>query len=171
MIDANKNIILDADVIIHFCKGNLLGMLPSIYPNKLLIPDIVYKEALSARHATEVTNLFNFKLATELVINSNIKVFFEYSRLVKAGLGKGESACMAYCKYNKDVIGSSNLKDIKNYCIENDIIYLTTMDFINAAFDKKLLTESECDEFIHNVTSKRSRLPFQTLYQYRESLK
>lgn len=171
MIDSKKKIILDADVIIHFCKGELLGKLPFIYPNKLYIPNIVYKEALSKRHATEVSNLLNFKLANELEIKADMKVFIEYNRLVKSGLGKGESACMVYCKYNKDVIGSSNLKDIKKYCIDNDILYLTTMDFINTAFESKILTESECDEFIYNVTSKGSRLPFNSLKEYRESIK
>jgi hypothetical protein len=115
--------------------------------------------------------LFNFKLATELEIKSDIKIFIEFNRLVKAGLGKGESACMAYCKYNKDVIGSSNLKDIKKYCKDNGIQYLTTMDFINTAFNKKILTESECDEFIYNVISKGSKLPFNKFKKYRESLK
>ena len=171
MIDPKKKIILDADVIIHFCKGELLGKLPSIYANKLFIPDIVYKETLSKRYATEVGNLLNFKLATELEIKSDMKVFIEYNRLVKSGFGKGESACMAYCKYKKDVIGSSNLKDIKKYCIDNGILYLTTMDFINTAFERKILSESECDEFIYNVTSKGSRLPFRTLEKYRETIK
>ena len=171
MIDSEKKIILDADVIIHFCKGNLLGKLPSIYPNKLFIPSIVYKEALSKKHATEVSNLLSFKLATELEIKYDKKVFIEYNRLLKSGLGKGESACMAYCRYNNDVIGSSNLKDIKKYCTDNGITYLTTMDFINAAFEGEILTESECDEFIYNVISKGSRLPFKTLNEYRKSIK
>lgn len=170
MIDKSKNIILDADVIIHFCHGGLLGKLPGIFPNKILIPDIVYKEALSKKHATEVTNLLNFKLAAELEIKSNMNVFLEYRRLVKAGLGKGESACMAYCRYNNDVIGSSNLKDIKRYCKENNIQYLTTMDFINAAFENDILSEAECDEFIYNVRLKRSKLPFSTLKEFRDSL-
>lgn len=169
-IDSKKKIVLDADVIIHFCKGGILGKLPSIYPNKLLIPDIVYKETLSKKHKIEVTNLLNFKLARELEIKLDMNVFVEYNRLVKAGFGKGESACLAYCRYNKDVIGSSNLKDIKSYCYNNGIEYLTTMDFINTAYEKEILTESECDEFIFNVTAKGSRLPYRTIKEYRESL-
>lgn len=170
MLEISKelHIILDADVIIHFCKGNLLGQLPSIFPNKLLIPDIVFSEALSRKHQVEVKNLLNFKLAIELSIKSDLNVFKEYIRLTKRGLGKGESACMAYCRFHKDVIGSSNLRDIKEYCREHKIQYLTTMDFINTAFEKKILSESDCDEFIYNVTSKGSRLPFPTLKEFRE---
>ena len=42
-IDPNKKIILDADVIIHFVKGGLIGVLPNILPNKMYVPDIVYQ--------------------------------------------------------------------------------------------------------------------------------
>lgn len=168
-ISKELHIILDADVIIHFCKGRLIGQLPYIFPNKLLIPDIVYTEALSRNHQVEVQNLLNFKLAEEFSIKSNLNIFKEYIRLTKSGLGKGESACMAYCRYTKDAIGSSNIKDIKDYCNEHQIQYLTTMDFINAAFEKEILTEAECDEFIYDVKSKGSKLPCSTIKEYREN--
>lgn len=38
----------------------------------------------------------------------------EYALLLRT-LGKGESACMIYCFDNQDVLGSSNLRDIKDY--------------------------------------------------------
>jgi hypothetical protein len=47
--------------------------------------------------------------------------------------GDGESACMAVARYNKNILGSSNLRDIKNYCTTHKIDYLTTMDFLCAA--------------------------------------
>ena len=41
----------------------------------------------------------------------------EYARLRNTLLlGKGESACMVHCRDNKDVLGSSNLRDIRDYC-------------------------------------------------------
>lgn len=86
---------------------------------------------------------------------------------LKKRFGIGESACMAYCKYNKDVLASSNLKDIKTYCKNNKIQYLTTMDFINSAYEQKMLDESECDYFIYNVKSKGSILPCNTIKEYR----
>jgi len=67
-IDPKKKIILDADVIIHFSKGGALGQLPSIFSNKMYIPDIVYLESLSKKYQTEIDNLFNFKLVEELEI-------------------------------------------------------------------------------------------------------
>jgi len=164
-IDSHKKIILDADVIIHFSKGGALGELPLIFSNKMYIPDIVYHEALSQEYKVEVNNLFNFKLVEELEIKNDIKVFREYSQLKKK-YGKGESACMAYCRHHDDVIGSSNLKDIKQYCEENCIAYLTTMDFLAEALRTGKMDEADCDFFIFNVTSKGSRLPYRTIAEF-----
>ncbi|MBT3386273.1 MAG: hypothetical protein HN778_02380 [Prolixibacteraceae bacterium] len=166
-IDPKKKIILDADVIIHFVKGGLIGIMPNIFANKMYVPDVVYRESLSVKYQTPINNLFNFKLVEELEIKSDLKVFSEYNRLKKR-FGKGESACMAYCRFNKDVIGSSNLKDITNYCAEHGIVYLTTMDFLVEAFRTKKLSEAECDEFIYKVKLKNSKLPCNTIFEYIE---
>jgi len=164
-IDPKKKIILDADVIIHFSKAGALGQLPQIFPNKMYVPDIVYHEALSKEYQIEVNNLFNFRLVEELEIKTDIKVLQEYKQLQKK-FGKGESACMAYCRFNKDVIGSSNLKDIRQYCEDNSITYLTTMDFLAEAFRIGKMDEAVCDFFIFNVTSKGSRLPYKTIAEF-----
>ena len=164
-IDPKKKIILDADVIIHFSKGGALGRLPHIFSNKMYIPDIVYFEALSKKYQTEIDNLFNFKLVEELEIKKDINVFREYNRLIKK-FGKGESACMAYCRFHNDVIGSSNLKDIKDYCIENKIEYLTTMDFLAEAYHTGKMEEATCDFFIYSVKLLGSRLPCNSIAEF-----
>lgn len=84
-----------------------------------------------------------------------MKEFFS----LQQNLGRGESACMVYCKYNQDVLGSSNLRDIKGYCAQNGIAYLTTIDFLYYAYCKGKMTEQECREFIETVRSKGSVLP------------
>jgi hypothetical protein len=43
-IDPKKKILLDADVIIHFIKGEQIGMLHTTFPNKLYLLDIVFNE-------------------------------------------------------------------------------------------------------------------------------
>ena len=82
----------------------------------------------------------------------------EYALLLRT-FGKGESAGMAYCKFNHDVLGSSNLRDIKEYCQNNGITYLTTLDFLYYALKRNKLTEQECNQFIKEVRSKGSKLP------------
>lgn len=66
---------------------------------------------------------------------------------------------MVYCRDNNDVLGSSNLKDIREYCANHQITYLTTVDFLYYAFVRKKMTKEEVDAFISEVISKRSKLP------------
>lgn len=165
-IDPTKKIILDADVIIHFCKGGQLDMLPQIYPNKLCVPDIVYHEALSKQFKTEIDNLFNTNQVEKLEIKTELNVLIEYKRLQSIGLGRGESVCMSYCRYHNDVIGSSNLKDIRQYCEKFNIIYLTTMDFLAEAYRTDKMDDAACDFFIYNVKLKGSRLPYDTIAEF-----
>lgn len=92
-------------------------------------------------------------------------IFPEYARLI-ARLGRGESACMVYCRDNYDVLGSSNLKDIKTYCEKNRITYLTTLDFLYYAFIRKRMTAAECNQFMLEVNAKGSRLPIVDITTY-----
>lgn len=167
-IDPSRKIILDADVIIHFIKGDRIGILSSIFPNKLYLIDVVFEEVFKGKLRTQVENLFKFHMVYDLSISNDMDVIREYARLKKI-YDPGESACMAYCRFHKDVLASSNLKDIKRYCKENGIQYLTTMDFLLAAYQKGILDEAECDLFICDVKSRGSKLPCDTLKGFLES--
>ena len=80
----------------------------------------------------------------------------------------GESACMAVAKCENDIIASSNLKDIKTYCEENSITYLTTMDILMDAIEKSVLSEDECDQIIQKVKASNSKLPVNSISEYRK---
>ncbi len=73
---------------------------------------------------------------------------------------------MVYCRDNNDVLGSSNLKDIKEYCSKNQITYLTTIDFLYYAFIRKKMTKAEVDAFISDVLAKGSKLPLVDIEKY-----
>ena len=151
-------IVLDADVIIHFSKGGLLSLLPQIFPEyEYIILDKVYNELSSVRTQldNQIKYLGNIK---KVEFTPTIEILREYASL-KTRFGDGESACMAYCRYTANMIGSSNLQDIKNYCTEHKITFLTTLDFLYYAWSRRLLTDKDCEDFIKDVTSKGSRLP------------
>lgn len=73
---------------------------------------------------------------------------------------------MVYCRDNQDVLGSSNLKDIKEYCANNRITYLTTVDFLYYAFVRKKMTKEDVDTFVTEVISKGSKLPTVDIEHY-----
>ena len=151
-------IVLDADVIIHFAKGERLSMLPSIFPEyDYVVLDKVYDELKSVRNQLD-NQILLLKNIVKIPFQPIGEMLLEYARL-KSRYGDGESACMSYCRFTSNIIGSSNLRDIREYCSRHKITHLTTLDFLYYAWRKGLMTEDECKDFIFIVVSKGSRLP------------
>jgi hypothetical protein len=166
-----KLILLDADVISHFISGGQFALLPAIFKNKKVLLDFVATELRASRKfRTYIDNVIGTGFIKEINFQGNKQVIMEYAKLIRT-FGKGESACMAYCKFNKDILASSNLKDITIYCDENEITYITTMDFLAEALNKKQLTEQECNDFIRNVKAVGSKLPVDTISEYLKKFK
>lgn len=136
-------IVLDADVIIHFMEAQCFSLLPDIFPEyEYLILDVVYNEvSKNSKTKAFIDNYLCYipkiKKETFSPKGESMREYF----LLQRSLGKGESACMIYCRYNHDVLGSSNLRDIKEYCMQNNITYLTTLDFLYYAYRRKKMTE------------------------------
>ena len=159
-------IVLDADVLIHFSKAGWLSTLPTILPEyEHVILSTVYEETITIRK--QIDNQVNFlKNITIETFEPKGEMKREYAKL-RTFFGKGESACMAYCRFTNNVIGSSNIKDIKDYCKQQQITYLTTLDFLYYAFIRGIMTKDDCDKFIKDVISKGSKLPDIDITQYK----
>lgn len=162
-------IVLDADVIIHFVKAGQLSLLLDIFPEyQYLLLDVVYEEVTKHRPTKiQIDNTLQFfpKRISNIAFSPKGDSIREYAKLTQT-LGRGESACMVYCRDNHDVLGSSNLRDIKQYCNENQITYLTTLDFLYYAFVRGMMTKEDCDRFIADVVAKGSKLPATDISRY-----
>lgn len=152
-------IVVDADVIIHFAKADCLSVLPTIFPTyRMVVLSVVFEE-LKGTIKLQIENMTNLLKTMELIpFNPQNEMRMEYAMLLKR-FGKGESACMAYCRYTNNVIGSSNLRDIKEYCENNQLVYLTTIDFLYYAIQHGQMTIDEAHDFIRTVREKGSKLP------------
>ncbi len=155
----NKKVVLDADVIIHFSKGEMLSILPQIISDcQHIVLSKVYDE-VKGDIKTQLDNQIQLHKNISLVeFNPAGEQLREYAMLTKR-FGVGESACMVYCRYNKDIIGSSNLKDITAYCKEHSIEYCTTIDFLRLAITKGIISNIDANEFIAKMRNKGSKLP------------
>lgn len=152
-------IVLDADVIFHFYKGECLTLLPKIFPTyQYIVLSHVYKE-IKGDVKNQLDNQVHFLKDIQIIdFVPQGDMLREYAQLIK-DRGKGESACMVYCKYNHDVLGSSNLKDITDYCQANDIVYLTTIEFLYFAIKRNLMSIDEAHAFVRQVQVNDSHLP------------
>lgn len=157
-------ILLDADVVIHFYKADRLSVLQQLYKGRLLVLDLVLEELMRNKTiAPHVENFLRFKVIQEYTIPSQDEQILKEYAFLRQTKGKGESACMAVCRYQNNILASSNLKDIKPYCEQYGIAYLTTMDILAIAYKKGLMPLSECDKAINAILSKQSKLPYANL--------
>ena len=149
-----KLILIDADVISHFIACGEILYLPVIFnPHQVIILNIVYGEIARIRSRRQVLDQLlgsvkNIKLAA--FPEGNIEIKREYALIKKINplIGDGERACMAVARFRKDVIASSNFRDIVPYCKKNGIPYLGTLDILALALRKGIFDEDRCNQFI-----------------------
>ena len=170
MGDKKTKVVLDADVINHFSRAGRLSLLPNILPEfQFIVLDIV-KTELPILILADLDKVINQeKTIAEEVFGATGGEKKEYFRLTATSgphLGKGESACMVYCRYHNDVVGSSNTKDITDYCTQYGITFLTTNDFLFYAIQRSLITKEEAVAFIQNVRSMGSYPPIVDFDKY-----
>jgi predicted nucleic acid-binding protein len=164
-------ILLDADVVIHFIKGGYQMKLVSIFPGRLVMLDKVKQELMKRKsEALGIENFLNWSKIPVESIPSNKDIIREYARLIKFR-GAGESACMAVARFRKNYIASSNLKDIRQYCLDHGIKYYSTMDILEEAIVKGVMSEADCNQFITEVLAKKSKLPVQNMQEYYKTKK
>jgi predicted nucleic acid-binding protein len=154
-------ILLDADVIIHLFKADKLSVLPQLYKNRLVILDIVLDELRNNRSIRNyIDNFFLFAGVDELKFptTSNPDLFSDFIKLKDRIDGQGERACVVYCKHYKHIIASSNTSDILNFCIENSIAFLTTLDIFAIALKNGIFSNNDVADSIHMILKQGSYL-------------
>ena len=162
-----KRILLDSDVIRHFIKGSNLSDLPKVFSKRLLMLKNVKDELCRTKSLQVIVmNFIAFCKIEELDFPNDGRILKAYAELIAEGRGDGESSIMAVARYNNHIVASSNLKDIKNYCNEHQISYLTTMDILVIALEAGIYDEAACDYFIYKVKSTGSKLPVNSMQEY-----
>lgn len=146
-----KRILIDADVIFHLFRADRLSVLKELYQGRIYILDLVVEE-LKSFAPSQLAMITGLGILQEMSFpTSNKDILQEYTRLRNENKGKGESACMAVCRHNDNIIASNNTKDIKHYCEQFNIQYLTTMDVLAVGYLKGMLTAAEGDYCIYLI--------------------
>ena len=168
----NKDILIDADVVSHFLVAGEARLLNKIFPkNRIYLLDKVHAELQKwppPSRRTEVSFLLNNGILTLLSFPEDDPMISKEYAWIKSKMfkGEGESACLAVARFSKNILASSNLRDIAAYCKMHKIDYLTTMDFLCEALRTGLFTTKRCDEFIGRVLKAGSKLPAKMMSEY-----
>jgi len=169
MKKSDRCILIDADVISHFITAGEMIALPGIFPFQIYVLDKVYRELERfPKRKAEVENLLRFGQIKEMPFpEHDDDIRKEYARIKKLMFkGDGEAACLAVAKASKNILASSNLKDVSHYCKMHNIDLLTTMDFLCEAYRKKVFDLARCNAFISKVLSAGSKLPVSKMEEY-----
>lgn len=161
MKDKKLKIVLDTDVVLHFMKGSRLSLLLDIFASECeyVMLSTTYDEIRNRDQKNQIDNHINLlKNLSKVDFNPTGEMRRVYAMLTSQ-FGKGESACMAYCQFEHHVIGSNNTRDIREYCNNNGISYLTTGDFLYYAIKRGMITESDAAQLIADARALGSKVP------------
>lgn len=166
--NGEPKILLDCDVVIHFLKGGKIMELPTIFPGRFVMLDKVKNELFKRNSNVLAIGVFLTGCSIPVIpMPTEGEIIKEYLALKKL-MDDGEAACLAVARFRKEYVASSNITQIANYCRANGIVYYTTMDLLQEATVKGIMTDTECNLFIAEVRSKGSRLPCKTIADFRK---
>lgn len=171
-----KVILVDADVISHFiATGHIYELNEILSPHQLYVVDNVYREA--TRHPSDDRRkekvdewLSKSKACRVLFPSLNLNVKKEFFRLKHKNrlLGDGECACMAMARFGREVIASSNFRDVAPYCDANDIEYIGVMDILLIAMNKGYWDAIQCNQFMMDaLRENNARFPKSRIEDYK----
>lgn len=158
----SKIIVIDADVVSHFLEAGEAQHINKIFPYPIkILPQVLTELRRFKRKEKEIEELLRQAIIEPIPFPDSPEIEKEYQYIKgKMFKGDGESACLAFARYSKNIIASSNLRDIKIYCEMHEVAYLTTFDFLCEALKVGLFDANRCDEFIRKNLSKRPPAAF-----------
>ena len=151
----NKIILLDCDVISHFIANSALKDLTRILsPHQCVVLGYVYNEvAARPMRLAFLIPLINSGEIQKMDFPNDVDIKKEFARIKrnKPIIGDGERACMAVARFTKNVVASSNFRDVAPYCDQYNVLYLGTLDILSVAAEKGIYDEQTCDNFIQSA--------------------
>lgn len=165
----NKIVLINADILSHFFTSELIELLRKLFGDNLYLLDVAEEELCRKRGTVfqaQISNLKRLGLLKKYVFpTDNALIAKEYFRLKKT-FSNGESACLSIAKHTYDFIVNTNSDNVKVFCIENRIEYLSTMDILLLAYNNEIISEANCDYYIYLIKSAGGQIPYWTLNDF-----
>jgi len=165
-------IILDADFLSSFAWVNRLDILEGLYSKRMIILEEVLEELNRVPHLASKVKLSirNGHIKRESMYADSPEAL-QLGKFLETGrYGTGEAACMAYLTQHDGILGSNNLSDVKEFCIQNKKRLLTTADVMYQAYETNLVGLEEADKIWSDMISKRRKLPASSFSEYMSTI-
>lgn len=161
-------VILDADFISSFAWVNRLDVLEGLYSKRMIILEEVLEELSRVPHLASRVKLSisGGHIKCHAMLGDSPEAL-QLGKLLETGrYGTGEAACMAYLTQHDGILGSNNLSDVKEFCIQNRKTLLTTADVMYQAYEAGHISLDEADKTWADMLSKKRKLPASSFSEY-----
>jgi len=170
--------VFDNDCLASFLWVKRVDVLYALFAGQVAVPDVVLGEFryLAGTRSGWVYDHVVAELASGRLAAVDIPppgpVAEDFARLQSGrsgkALGKGESAVLAWVRFNGGTVASNNLGDVAAYCARYRLGLISTDDILCLACTKGLLTEREGHSIWEEMKRRKRKLPS---YDFGEALR
>lgn len=169
-------IFFDSDCISSFLWVDKQGLLITLFRKRLCLSQQVYNElgkvhvlkykvdGLVKSNELEICQIFIGTPEAELYIKLTSQPDPGYKNI-----GSGEASSIALAKFKDGILGSNNLRDIRDYIELYSLRNITTGEILFEAFNKGLITESQGNGIWQNMLNRLRKLPFDSFSEFLSS--
>jgi len=153
-------VISDTCCLISFEKINKLELLKNLYNNVYITPDVLLEYE---RGGSKIPSFIKIK---EVENKEEIK------KLINIGLHLGEASSFALYNECKNALLLTDDTDARNYAIENDLNYTTTLDVLIKAREEGYITSNiELHNALDNLVIKKRWMSIEVIEEIKENYK
>jgi len=157
-------LLLDTDLVSAFAWVKRMDILESLHSGNMQIPQEVLTELARVPHLKAAVDSRTEKHIEVVSLNPIGQDGIEFAKLYTTGkYGSGESAVMAYVRYNGGTVSSNNIKDVLDYCKTHSLPLLSTRAIIFDAVTNGIITEPEAEGVWAGMIRKGRKLPVKTV--------
>lgn len=161
-------VILDSDFLSSFAWVKRMDILEGLYSKRMIVLEEVLEELKRVPHlASRVALSISNGHIRSVAMLANSPEALQLAKFLELGrYGIGEASCMAYLTQHEGILGSNNLSDIKDFCIQNKKRLLTTAEVLHQAYKIGQINLDEADEIWAGMLSKKRKLPAPSFTEY-----
>jgi len=158
--NASEIVISDTCCLISFEKINKLELLKYLYNNVYITPDVLNEYE---RGGTRIPSFVKIKE----VENKN-----EINKFLKIGLHLGEASSVALYNECKNPLLLTDDTDARNYAIENNLNYTTTLDIlVKGREEGYIISNAELHNALDNLIIKKRWMSKEVIDEIKENYK
>ncbi len=170
IMEIQTPIIFDTDCLSSFLWIKRFDILNTLFPNQLIIPQIVYDELSKMRKFTRysfVINDLDIEVSKNIIQIEDIPISSpaatEYINLINPNqikqIGKGEAAAIVLAKLHNGTLASNNLRDILPHITSGYPPYISTDAILYLYYKQGNMSVLEGCQIWDDMKSKKRALP------------